>query len=193
MDEERIEKKTGKSGREKNGLASAYEWLESIVSAIVICILVFLFAARVVNVDGGSMTPTLLNGERVIITRIFTAPKQGDIVVFTKQSFGEESLVKRVIATEGQTVDIDFDKGIVTVDGVELDEPYIAELTHRRLDMQTPVTVDEGCIFVMGDNRNNSLDSRYEVGPVKLSQFIGRALYRLFPWDSRGPIPASEG
>jgi signal peptidase I len=181
--------KTEKPEQEKNSLLSAYEWLESIVSAIVICILIFLFVVRVVSVDGGSMTPTLLNGEKVIISRLYNEPRQGDIVVFTKKSFGDESLVKRVIATEGQTIDIDFDRGIVTVDGVQLDEPYIAELTHRALDMHTPLTVDEGCIFVMGDNRNESTDSRSNrIGQVDKRCVLGKVLLRVWPLNKAGRV-----
>ena len=163
-------------------LSGAYDWLESIVSAIVICILLFLFAVRVVTVDGGSMNPTLYDGERVVISRIHSAPKQGDIVVFTQRSYGDDSLVKRVIATEGQTVEIDFPKGIVTVDGEVLDEPYIAELTHRELDMTGPVTVKEGCIFCMGDNRNESTDSRSSrIGQIDTRCVLGKVLFRIWP------------
>ena len=163
-------------------LSGAYDWLESIVSAIVICILLFLFVVRVVTVDGGSMNPTLYDGERVVISRFGTAPKQGDIVVFTQRSYGDDSLVKRVIATEGQTVDIDFVKGIVTVDGEVLDEPYIRELTHRELDMTGPVTVKEGCIFCMGDNRNESTDSRSSrIGQIDTRCVLGKVLFRVWP------------
>ncbi len=173
-------------------LRSAYDWLESIVSAIVICILLFLFAVRVVSVDGSSMVPTLHNGERVVITRIFTAPKQGDIVVLTQHSYGDDSLVKRVIATEGQTLDIDFDRGVVTVDGVVLDEPYIAELTHKRLDMTGPVTVKEGCIFCMGDNRNESTDSRSNrIGQIDTRSVLGKVLFRIWPLTFLGKVSSN--
>ena len=177
------------SGSEKKPSlrVSAYDWLESIVSAIVICILIFLFAVRVVTVDGSSMNPTLYNGERVVISRINSAPKQGDIVVFTQHSYGDDSLVKRVIATEGQTVDIDFDRGIVRVDGVELKEPYIAELTRKSLDMTGPVTVKEGCIFCMGDNRNESTDSRSNrIGQIDTRAVLGKVLFRIWPLSSLG-------
>ena len=167
-----------------NPLLNAYDWLESIVSAIVICILVFLFAFRVVSVSGTSMVPTLHNSEKVVISRFCTAPKQGDIVVLTKESFMEESIVKRVIATAGQTVDIDFDAGIVSVDGVELKEPYTAEPTHRELDFTGPATVPEGCIFVLGDNRNGSTDSRSSrVGMVDTRRIIGRAIFLVLPGE----------
>ena len=170
-------------------LRNAYDWLESIVTAIVICILVFLFVGRMVNVDGNSMNPTLYNNDKVMITRIFSAPRRGDIVVFTKHSYGDDSLVKRVIATEGETVDIDFDRGVVTVDGVVLDEPYIAEATHRMGSFQYPLTVEDGCIFVMGDNRNASTDSRSaSVGMVDTRCVIGKVLFRVWPLSSFGTV-----
>ena len=128
------------------------------------------------------MNPTLFDGERVVISRIHSAPKQGDIVVFTQRSYGDDSLVKRVIATEGQTVEIDFSKGVVTVDGEVLDEPYIRELTHRELDMTGPVTVKEGCIFCMGDNRNESTDSRSSrIGQIDTRCVLGKVLFRIWP------------
>ncbi len=170
-------------------LLNAYDWLESIVSAIIVCILIFLFAFRVVSVDGSSMVPTLHDGEKVVISRFCTSPKRGDIVVLTKKSFMAESIVKRVIATEGQTVDIDFDAGIVTVDGVELTEPYIAELTHRDLGFRGPITGAEGCIFVMGDNRNASTDSRSSsVGQVDTRCVLGKVLFRIWPLNAVGGV-----
>ena len=170
-------------------LSGVYDWLESIVSAIVVCILLFLFAARVVTVDGASMNPTLYDRERVVISRIHSAPKQGDIVVFTQRSYGDDSLVKRVIATEGQTVEINFTKGIVTVDGEVLDEPYIRELTHRELDMTGPVTVKEGCIFCMGDNRNESTDSRSSrIGQIDTRCVLGKVLFRIWPLSALGGV-----
>ncbi len=170
-------------------LRNLYDWLESIVTAIVICILVFLFVGRMVNVDGSSMNPTLYDNDKVVITRIFSAPKRGDIVVLTKHSYGDDSLVKRVIATEGETIDIDFDRGIVTVDGVVLDEPYIAEATHKRGSLQYPLTVDKGCIFCMGDNRNASTDSRFSsVGMIDTRCVIGKVLFRVWPFASFGAV-----
>lgn len=177
------------ASKPSTALLNAYDWLESVVSAIVICILVFLFAFRVVSVDGSSMLPTLHDKEKVVICRFCTSPRQGDIVVLTKESFMEESIVKRVIATAGQTVDIDFDNGIVTVDGVELYEPYIAELTHRRLDFHGPFTVDEGCIFVLGDNRNGSTDSRSSsLGEVDTRCMLGKVLFRIWPLNAIGGV-----
>ena len=177
-----------KSGEKKPSLLlRSYDWLESLVSAVVVCILLFLFAVRVVSVDGSSMKPTLHDGEKVVITRIFSAPKQGDIVVLTQRSYGNDSLVKRVVATEGQTVEIDERKGVVTVDGVELNEPYIAEPTYKKLDMTGPVTVREGCIFCMGDNRNESTDSRSSrIGQIDTRSVLGKVLFRIWPLSFLG-------
>ena len=167
----------------------AYDWLESVVSAIVICILIFIFAFRVVSVKGSSMLPTLVDGEKVVISRFVRNPNPGDIIVLTKASFSEDSIVKRVIATEGQTVEIDFVNGIVRVDGVELVEPYIADLTHRELDMDGPVTVAEGCVFCMGDNRNGSTDSRAaSIGQIDTRCILGKVLFRVWPISALGGV-----
>ena len=131
----------------KSPKGNAYVWLESLVTAIIACIIIFLFFFRVVNVDGTSMMPTLKDSDKIVISRLAGNFKYGDIVVLTKTAFDDESIVKRVIATEGQTIDIDFDEGIVTVDGVVLQEPYIAEKTKRQMDFHGPVTVPEGCIW----------------------------------------------
>ncbi len=166
-----------------------YDWLQSIVSAIVLCILVFIFLFRVISVDGTSMVPTLQDRDKIIISRLFYTPKQGDIVVLTKSSYGPSSIVKRIIAVAGQTVDIDFDKGVVYVDGEALDEPYTAAPTNRQLDMQFPLTVEENCVFVMGDNRNRSTDSRdSRIGMVDTRCILGRLLFRVLPLSKMGTI-----
>lgn len=170
---------------------AAYDWLESLVTAIVACILIFIFLFRIVNVDGSSMVPTLHDRDKVIITRLLGAVdyKYGDIVVLTKQSFGKTSIVKRVIATEGQTIDIDFARGVVYVDGEALDEPYIAELTNRRLDFEGPVTVPEGCVFCMGDNRNASTDSRRDtIGMIDTRCILGKLILRIWPLREWGRV-----
>ena len=191
MDEAKTPETSEKAPKKKpvSPYQGAYDWLESIVSAIVICILLFLFAFRVVSVDGTSMVPTLENQDKVLISRFCTNPKRGDIVVLTKYSFSDESIVKRVIATEGQTVEIDFTNGIVYVDGEAQEEPYIAELTHRELDMAGPVTVEKGCIFCLGDNRNASTDSRSRmIGQIDTRCVLGKVLFRVWPLSSIGVI-----
>ena len=171
------------------GVSGTYDWLESLVTAIVACILIFLFLFRVVNVDGSSMVPTLHDADKVVISRLAGSYEYGDIVVLTKTSFGNESIVKRVIATEGQTVDIDFDRGIVYVDGVALAEDYIAEPTTRELDFSGPVTVPEGCVFCLGDNRNHSTDSRRStIGMIDTRCILGKVILRIFPLSGFGAV-----
>ena len=169
-----------------------YDWMQSLVFALIICIIVFVFIFRIVDVSGDSMNPTLLNGDKLVVSDVFYKPKQGDIVIFRKDEYKAEALVKRVIATEGQTIEIDFDRGRVYVDGELLDEPYIAEPTRNQLDFQGPQTVPEGCVFFMGDNRNASSDSRKaEIGMVDERLIVGKVLLRVFPLDSIG-VPDGE-
>lgn len=164
-----------------------YDWLQCIVMAIVICVLFFSFIVRLVDVVGSSMYPTLENGDKILVSNLFYTPKQGDIVVFRKDEYREEPLVKRIIAVEGQTVDIDFDRGIVYVDGEPIDEPYIAEPTTESIDFVGPITVDEGCVFVMGDNRNASTDSRTtEIGMVDERCIMGKVYFTVFPLKNFG-------
>ncbi len=176
---------------EKKHSENLYDWLESLVTALIVCIILFLFLFRVVNVDGSSMVPTLHDADKVVVSRMSRHFDYGDIVVLTKTSFrsGDESIVKRVIATEGQTVDIDFDAGIVYVDGSPLEEAYIAEPTHRTLDFQGPVTVPENCIFCLGDNRNHSSDSRAgSIGMIDTRCVIGKVVLRLWPLNALGRV-----
>ena len=162
-----------------------YDWLQCIVSAIVVGILLFMFGLRVVNVKGHSMEPTLLDTDMIVTSNLFYTPKNGDVVVLQTDSYGPDPLVKRVIATGGQTVDIDFEAGIVYVDGVALDEPYIAEPTAVREDFEGPVEVPEGCLFLMGDNRNRSTDSRTSsIGMVDERCVIGKVLFIISPANS---------
>ncbi len=166
-----------------------YDWLQCLVTALVGCILVFLFIGRVIGVDGNSMNPTLLNNDKIIISNLFYEPKIGDVIVLTKRSFSSEPIVKRVIATEGQTIDIDFDTGEVWRDGKLLDEPYINEPTHRYYDVNFPATVPEGCIFVMGDNRNRSTDSRASsIGFVDKRCILGRVYCEILPLSRLGTV-----
>ena len=165
------------------------EWLETIALAAVAVVLIFTFLLRTATVSGSSMVPTLTDGDRLIISDLFYQPQQGDIVVVAPGIYEDHPLIKRVIATEGQTVDINFDTGAVTVDGVTLEEPYINEPTHLSEGVEFPVTVPENCIFVMGDNRNNSKDSRDpSVGMVDVRYVVGRELLRIFPLGDFGLV-----
>ena len=166
-----------------------FDWMFEIVTAVVILLLVFTFALRTVDVYGNSMLPTLHHGEKLLLNRFLYTPEYGDIVVLTKPCKGDEPLIKRVIATENQTVDIDFEKGIVYVDGVALEEEYIYEPTTRSFDVTFPCVVPKGCVFVLGDNRNNSKDSRDStVGMVDERYILGEVVFRITPFEKMGKI-----
>lgn len=175
--------------KKKKEKTDAFDWVQCIVTALVVCILLFVFVGRSVGVIGNSMVPTLSWGDRLIVSSLFYTPKHGDIVILRKQTLTPEPIVKRIIATEGQTVSIDFDRGIVYVDGQALDEPYINEPTYRAIDFTDEITVPEGCVFVLGDNRNASSDSRdANLGCVDTRYIIGKALWRITPLSSFGSI-----
>ena len=158
-----------------NTRAEVYDWIQCIIFALVFCVLLFVFGARMVNVVGHSMVPTLEQNDKVIISNLFYHPKQGDIVVLRKQTLMDEPIVKRIIATEGQTVDIDFDDGVVYVDGKALDEhTYWNDSIVGDL---SPVTVGARQVFVVGDNRNGSKDSRNpSVGCIPYAKVVGRVV-----------------
>ena len=166
-----------------------YEWIESFVKTVVVVVFVFTFFARTSVVQGGSMENTLKEGEMLLVTRVFYTPAQGDIVVATKPTLLNEPLVKRVIATEGQTVDIDFEQGVVTIDGLQLDESYVNTPTNKKYDVIFPVTVPKGHVFVMGDNRNGSLDSRStKIGFIDERYVLGRVFWRILPISHFGSL-----
>ena len=157
---------------------------QALVCSVLAVVLLFTFVIRLIGVDGHSMVPTLQDGDRLLVLNAMLDNdyEYGDIVVLRKDTFLEEPIVKRVIATEGQTVDIDFTAGAVYVDGQLLEEDYIRQPTYLEEGLEFPVTVPEGCVFVMGDNRNDSDDSRDpELGPVDTRQILGRAVFLLFP------------
>ena len=176
-----------KTGAAPSKRADLYDWISSIIAALIVCVLVFVFLARMVNVVGSSMYPTLEENDKIIICNLFYEPKQGDIVVLRKDTFMDDPIVKRVIAVEGQTVNIDFENGIVYIDNTALKEPYINDLTHERENFEGPFTVPEGCVFVMGDNRNASTDSRKsEIGMVDERTIIGKVYCVIYPLDEAG-------
>lgn len=159
-----------------------FDWLSAIIFAIIFVVLLFAFSIRTVSVSGTSMLPTLQNKDTLLMCRLYTKPQYGDIVVLTKPIGGDEPLIKRVIATEGQVIDIDFETSSVYVDGILLDEPYIYEPTQVQWDVTFPQTVPENCVFVLGDNRNNSKDSRWmSVGMVDERYIAGKVIYRVAP------------
>ena len=156
-------------------------------------LIVFLLVFRIIVVSGDSMRMTLVDGDYLLLLNnvFYQEPKSNDVVVISKDSFDNGApIVKRVIATEGQQVDIDFDTGTVYVDGEALVEPYINNLTQNNLGTAFPLTVDKGCIFVLGDNRAVSRDSRDPViGQVDKREVLGKALYLFLPGTDkdRGP------
>lgn len=182
-------KQSQKKKKKEQQKTDAFDWVQCIVTALLVCILLFIFAGRTVGVVGSSMESTLFEGDRLIISNLFYTPQQGDIVVLRKDTFKEEAIVKRVIAVGGQTVDIDFDEGIVYVDGQAMEEDYINELTYRPLDFDGEITVPEGSVFVLGDNRNRSNDSRdSRIGCVDTRYIIGKAYWRVTPFSSFGSL-----
>ena len=163
----------------------AYEWVQALVCSVLTVVLIFTFAVRIVRVSGESMRETLQDQDMLVVLNNWLCGgyEQGDIVILQRDDFyGGEPIVKRVIATGGQTVDIDFETGAVYVDGTLLEEDYINELTFVEEGTEFPLTVPEGSIFVMGDNRNHSSDSRdASLGTVDTRYVIGRAVILAFP------------
>lgn len=183
-------KKNDTKIKTEENFLNTYDWIQSLIAALCICVVMFLFVVRVIEVNGTSMNPTLNNGDKMIVSGLFYRPKCGDVVVFKKDEYNpDKALVKRVIATEGQEINIDFDTGEVYVDGVVIEEDYIAELTTTKLDFIGPKTVPEDCVFVMGDNRNMSTDSRLtEIGMVDRRMILGKVYMVIFPVSDLGPV-----
>lgn len=167
-----------------------FEWGNALITALVIVILLLTFVFRQVTVNGSSMTDTLQSGDRLIVTNFMYTPQNGDIVVISHGNNYSEPIIKRVIATEGQTLSINYNTGEVVVDGVLLDETYIKGITRQiRNPLEIPSVIPEGYIFVMGDNREGSLDSRStEIGLIPLENVIGKAEFRIYPFSAFGSI-----
>ena len=180
--------------------AELFDWIEIFSSALVTVILLFTFIVRLVTVQGASMEQTLHEKDSLIISHLFYGPKAGDIVVIQVPNPQYDTpLIKRVIATEGQTVDFDFENWQVIVDGKAVDEPYVNFEYPNKMKSDDivfdslPITVEKGKIFVMGDNRNHSSDSRSSsIGQVDVRNVVGRVLVRVFPFNKFGIVKPNE-
>jgi signal peptidase I len=175
--------------------AELFEWLQMVMVCVLAAVVLFNCFARLTRVDGNSMTNTLQNGELMLVWSLGYQPQAGDIVVINKTSadfLDDRAIVKRVIAVGGQTVDIDYTTGTVYVDGEALDEPYIKETMYNTgiSTMQgTHWEVPEGSVFVMGDNRNGSTDSRDDrLGTIDESYILGKVTFALWPFSKFGPL-----
>ncbi len=186
----------------KKPFSEALEWVSSLVYAVLVMLALNIFVFRSITVDGESMNDTLQHRDNVIAFNLFYTPQRGDIVVLQADRLSQakavggdkvkiygEPIIKRVIAIEGDTIEFDFEKGEVYLNGELLQEDYIKELTVTAESRESGVkyVVPEGCVFVMGDNRNNSTDSRdYRVGMVDADLIMGKAVFRYAPFDKIG-------
>ena len=177
--------------KEKKPSEDLFYWLNALTTALVSLVLVFTFIGRLTRVQGESMTNTLQDQQLLLVWSLGYEPKQGDSVVLNKttvEHLGGVAIVKRVIATGGQTVDIDYQTGAVYVDGEALDEPYLNEpMEEPWYEDLTSVTVPEGSVFVMGDNRAHSMDS-VSVGPIQKKYIVGHALFIVWPFSQIGGL-----
>lgn len=160
-----------------------FDIVDSLKISIFIVFLLFTLVFRAVGVEGTSMVPTLNDGDWLAVTAVQLKPvRRGDIVVVTQPWDRNVPIIKRVIGVEGDLVYIDFEKGDVYVNKHKLDEKYILQKTHLRYDVEFPVIVPEGCVFVMGDNRNDSLDSRSgKIGFINKNYILGKTIIRIHP------------
>ena len=206
---ETIGTKEPEDNKTTNKVAELFDWIDTVVIALISVVIIFSLFFRIATIVGPSMQNTLYNGERVIISNFLYTPKYGGIVVVSRNTnnsvdsadTGREPIIKRVIATEGQYVDINFETGKVYVGAdlsnmVELSEPYANGPTTLRYDIEFPIYVKEGHIFVLGDNRNNSTDSRSstigDLGLIDERYVLGKAVYRIWPIDAIGGLYDNE-
>lgn len=187
------------NSKEVNLMKEIREWVVALALAVVVALLVRNFVFTLVKVQGESMSPTLSNNDRLYVNKFFYSPKKGDVVIFKPASDPDRPYIKRVIATEGDTVYIDFETGDVYVNGDIIAEPYIKEKTARsgsyingliakgEYSKDNPIVVEKNKIFVMGDNRNNSTDSRM-IGQVPEDEIVGGAVFRFYPLGNFGSV-----
>lgn len=193
------ERKTTGKTKEVDKMKELRDWAIAIVIAVVVSLLIRNFVFTLVKVQGESMQPTLQNEDRLYVNRFFYSPEKGDVIIFKPESDPNRPYIKRVIATEGDTVYIDFATGDVYVNDILLDEPYIKDKTTRsgeyinslissgNYSKDNPIVVEKDHVFVMGDNRNNSKDSRM-IGQIPKDEYLGGAVFRFWPLSSFGSV-----
>ncbi len=171
------------TGGSKSATKTVIEFLSIIATSIVAIMVIFTFVFRIVGVSGPSMMNTLNNGDWLIVSAFITEPERGDIVIITQPNAYDEPIVKRVIAVGGDTIDIDFNTATVKVNGEVIDEPYLGSSTiNDEGAWQYPLTLKEGQVFVMGDNRQRSDDSRSpKIGLIDEDYILGQVLFRFSP------------
>ena len=170
-------------------MSSVYDWIRCILFAIAIVVFCLTFLFRLVDVEGSSMDTTLATNDKVIVTNLFYTPQDGDIIVISHGAEYSNPIIKRVIATEGQTIKLDYENDKIIVDGIEISEPYLDGSTFggNMGDNDIPEVIPEGKVFVMGDNRRVSMDSRStEIGLIDVSNVIGKAQFVAFPFSQFG-------
>ncbi len=181
--------KTFRVAKNDGAMSGFYDWIRCILFAISIVIVCLIFLFRLVDVEGSSMDTTLETNDKVIVTNLFYTPHNNDIVVISHGASYDKPIIKRVIATAGQTLKLDYEHDRIIVDGAVIPEPYVNGSTFGGVyaDYEIPEVIPEGKIFVMGDNRKVSLDSRKEkIGLIDVDSVIGKAQFVLLPFDNFG-------
>ncbi len=182
-----------------NWVKEIRDWVIAIAIAVVLALIIRNFVFTLVKVQGASMEPTLQNSDRLFVNRMFYNPERGDVIIFEPESDPNHPYVKRVIAIEGDTIYIDFESGDIYVNDELIEEKYIKEPTERAgsyimelvdndsYSRETPIVVQPDYVFAMGDNRNNSKDSR-EIGQVPVDEIMGEAVFRFWPLNEFGSV-----